>query len=423
MKKLKEYLTKKEVIIFLVSLLIILLASFSYAFFISSDLRDEDIVTTECFKTTFVDENDINLENAYPMSDAEGSRLTPYTFTIKNLCNKAGEYQVNIETKEESSLSSSYLRYKLDNYPSDILGNQLEVQEYINENIKESRAIDAGVILPNEEKTYNLRLWVDESSTVSQSANKLYKGKVVVKTLENKEPYQNIILHSNVVEIQNNEIVRVKQRKLGNLPEIQKVGYTFEGWFLEEEYINEVDENTIVTSEIDNLYAKVTPNTNTPYTVEHYQMDTDGNYPSEPFDVDNLEGTTDTQVTPSTRTYEGFTSPNAEEINIDGDGNKVLKYYYTRNRYTVTYNTKGIITLESEELYYGELANIPSPVRYGYTFNGWFDAASGGNEIPTLYVVTGPTTMYGQWTEKTYTLTINPNGGSIGGTTSTSTRT
>ena len=423
MEKFRKYLTRKEYILFVISLMIVGLSTFSYALFYSIDNRDEDIVTTECFKLSFEGVNDINLDKAYPMSESEGNQLTPYTFTIKNVCRKAGDYELNIETKEESSLSTNYLRYKLNTSSSDILGNQLEITNYLNENIKESRNIDAGIIMPNEEKTYNLRLWIDEASTVSQSANKLYKGKVVIKNIEIKEPFLTIALNLNNGNLDVNQVVKVKSRKMGSLPNPTKAGYTFEGWYEDSELTNKVNENTLVTEQMTDLYANYTPNTNTPYTVEHYQMDTDGNYPSEPFDVDNLEGTTDTQVTPTTRTYEGFTSPNAEEINIDGDGNKVLKYYYTRNRYTVTYSSKGIVTPESEELYYGELANIPTPIRYGYTFDGWFDAASGGNEYSTLYVVTGPTTMYGQWTEKTYTLTINPNGGSIGGTTSTTTRT
>ena len=267
MEKLKEYLTKKEMIILIISLLIILLASFSYALFLSVDNRDEDIVTTECFKSTFEDSNDINLDIAYPMSDTEGSRLTPYTFTIKNLCNKAGEYQVNVETKEESSLSTNYLRYKLNNYSSDILGSQLEVQEYINENISESRNIEAGVILPNEEITYDLRLWVDESSTISESANKLYKGKVVIKTIENKEPYQTITLNANGGTLVHNEVVKVKQRKLGNIEEPELIGYFLEDWFSDSSLTNRVDENTIVTADLDNLYAKWVARNDTEYKV------------------------------------------------------------------------------------------------------------------------------------------------------------
>ena len=420
MKKLKEYLTKKEVIIFLVSLLIILLASFSYAFYYSVDNREEDVFTTECFKTTFVDENDINLENAYPMSDTEGSRLTPYTFTIKNICNKAGEYQVNVETKEESSLSTNYLRYKLNSYSSDILGQQLEVQEYINDNISESRNIEAGVILPNEEITYNLRLWIDETSTVSQSANKLYKGKVVIKTIENKEPYQTITLNANGGQLTHNEIVKVKQRKFGSIEEPERDGYYFEDWFSDVSLTNRVDENTIVTSTITNLYAKWVAREDTPYTVEHYQMDTSGNYPSTPYETDNLEGTSDTSVTPDVKTYTGFTSPTAQTANINSDGSLAVKYYYSRNQYTITFNANGgSVSPTSASVYYNGTTTLPTPTRTDYDFQGWYSATSGGTKYTNATQWTSAKTIYAQWKIKTVTVTFNANGGSVSTTSST----
>ena len=368
MKNLSKYLTKKQLIIFGFSMLIILLSSFSYAFFISSDLRDVDVVTTECFKTTFVDENDINLDNAYPMSDSEGSRLTPYTFTIKNLCNKAGEYQVNVETKEESSLSTNYLRYKLNSYSSDILGQQLEVQEYINDNISESRNIEAGVILPNEEITYNLRLWIDEASTVSQSANKLYKGKVVIKTIENKEPYQTITLNANGGTLTHNEVVKVKQRKLGNIEEPELIGYFLEDWFSDSSLTNRVDENTIVTADLDNLYAKWVPRDDTEYRVEHYQMDTSGNYPSIPTETDNLTGTTDTNVTPEVKNYEHFIAPQNQTVNVNADGSQVVKYYYERVKYKQRVQGR-YMDISGNYGSYTDIASSEQDVYYGATYS------------------------------------------------------
>ena len=411
MKKVKEYLTKKEYIIFTLALVIIMLSSFSYAFFYSTDDTEEQIVTTECFKVTFVDENDINLDKAYPISNSEGSLLTPYTFTIKNVCQKAGEYQVNVETINDSTLSTSYLKYKLDNNSADILGNQLLVQEYVNKNIIESRNIEAGVILPNEEITYNLRLWIDENSTVEQSANKLYKGKVVIKTIENKEPYKTITLNPNGGEVTHNEVIKVKQRKIGNIEEPTRIGYTFEDWFSDSTLTNRVTENTIVTNELTNLYAKWVAREDTEYRVEHYQMDTSGNYPSAPFETENLEGTTDTNVTPSVRTYEGFTSPSTQTVNVNADGSQVIKYYYERNKYTQTtqgryMNTSGAYgsysNLETKDVYYG------ATYSYSRAATAEYKTAS-----VTSYTVTAAKTNQINIDRQKYTITYNANGGSV----------
>ena len=406
MKKIKEYLTNKTVVVFALSMVIIL-SSFSYALFNSVDNTDEQIVTTECFKLTFSDENEIDMDKSYPMTESEGIKLVPYEFTLKNVCKKTGEYQVNIEIKEDTTLSTNYLRYKINNRTTKILGNELEVQEYINENIKESRNIEAGIIFPNEEITYNLRMWIDENATVEQSANKIIKSKVVVKTIENKEPYQTIILNTNGGEITHNEVIKIKQREIGELEEPTREGYNFLGWYKDIELTNKITDETKVTNELTNLYAKWEAREDTTYKVEHYQMDTNGEYTDVPFETDNLTGTTDTNVTPSVRTYEGFTSPQEQTVNIDADGNRVVKYYYERNKYLVNYVTQGTLANTSEEIYYGDLATMPTPIRDGYTFNGWFNQDTGGTMYPSLYVVTGQVTMYGQWTPKTYTITYN----------------
>ena len=62
------------------------------------------------------------------------------------------------------------------------------------------------------------------------------------------------------------------------------------------------------------------------------------------------------------------------------------------------------------------------PTRTGYTFGGYFTAADGGG---TQYynadgtsannmIIDGPTTLYAKWTPNTYTITLDPNGGSDG---------
>ena len=50
---------------------------------------------------------------------------------------------------------------------------------------------------------------------------------------------------------------------------------------------------------------------------------------------------------------------------------------------------------------------LPSPTRTGYTFNGWYTAASGGTKVGDAsgsYTPTGNKTLYAQWTVNTYTI-------------------
>lgn len=88
-----------------------------------------------------------------------------------------------------------------------------------------------------------------------------------------------------------------------------------------------------------NLYAAWTPNTDTPYKVEHYQEKLDGTYVKA--DTDELTGTTDTRATAEAKSYTGFTVDKTVEGTVEsgiiaGDGSLVLKLYYTRNSYIIS---------------------------------------------------------------------------------------
>ena len=101
--------------------------------------------------------------------------------------------------------------------------------------------------------------------------------------------------------------------------------------------------------------------------------------------------------------------------------------------YTVTFNANGgelsgNATVEVEE---GEkITGAPTASKDGYTFDGWFDAATGGDEVSlSTYTVTEDVTLYAQYTEdeepgpgpgpqpepETYTVTFDANGGTLSG--------
>lgn len=68
--------------------------------------------------------------------------------------------------------------------------------------------------------------------------------------------------------------------------------------------------------------------------------------------------------------------------------------------HTVTFNPNGgtvslstAITTPS-----GKLTTMPTPILSGYTFDGWFTLASGGEKITTDYIFTSDTMVYAHWT-------------------------
>ena len=118
-------------------------------------------------------------------------------------------------------------------------------------------------------------------------------------------------------------------------------GYTFKGWAASLEranagtvdYTDEKSVSNLTTTNggTVNLYAVWTANTNTAYTVKHYQMSLDGTYPTTPTETENLTGTTASSVTPSVKSYTGFTAPSTKTVTIAADGSTVVEYKYTRN--------------------------------------------------------------------------------------------
>jgi uncharacterized repeat protein (TIGR02543 family) len=71
--------------------------------------------------------------------------------------------------------------------------------------------------------------------------------------------------------------------------------------------------------------------------------------------------------------------------------------------YTVTWNANGgsVSPSSSQQTTQGGSVNAPLPTLSGYTFNGWYDSASGGRQIVTsgsTYVPTSDITLYAQWT-------------------------
>lgn len=105
--------------------------------------------------------------------------------------------------------------------------------------------------------------------------------------------------------------------------------------------------NTLYDYEEHTLYALWDNSGLSKYTVETYLMDTNGNYPTEPTYRDEIPDTAGKTVLLQATTREGFTldkssedgtpEKSSESVKVEADGSSVLKAYYTRNKYTVTY--------------------------------------------------------------------------------------
>ena len=201
-------------------------------------------------------------------------------------------------------------------------------------------------------------------------------------------------------------------------------GYEFTGWNTEKNGAGTpyaagsaiTIKNTDVT-----LYAQWKSSTAS-YRVEYYQQNLkDDNYSIVADDTLTPSGTVGDTATAEIKEYEGFTY-NENRSNSSGiiaeDGTLVLKLYYDRNEYTVTYEYEGTVPagapeVPGEQTYkYGEtveLAKMPDVT--DYRFSGWYSedvALSGGSfTMPDHAVV-----IKGSFSQlNSYTVTYDLNGG------------
>ena len=96
------------------------------------------------------------------------------------------------------------------------------------------------------------------------------------------------------------------------------------------------------------------------------------------------------------------------------DGATITLYAQWKiNSYTLTYDPNGgTVTPTSKTLTYGsQYGALPTPSRTGYTFTGWFTAASGGSKVGTATTMgAGNTTVYAHWRANVLTVNYYPNG-------------
>jgi len=90
--------------------------------------------------------------------------------------------------------------------------------------------------------------------------------------------------------------------------------------------------------------------------------------------------------------------------------------YYTPAASVRNLTTYNNVTLELDANWQLGTVTLPTPTRTGYTFQGWYDAASGGNKIGNggaTYTPTSNKMLYAQWTPINYTITYDLKSGAL----------
>ena len=203
-QRLKQY--KKIRIILSVLLVVILLIGTSFAIFqnFARQSGTNNLGATNCFSVTFEGVNSaINLANDYPIPDSEGLERDPYTFKVTNNCNQYLTLSIGVETLSTSEIPSNLIKGVIVSNggtptSASILssGKTMEAQ-----NGGTAYELLTDVLAAKASKTYDLRLWFDESMTKEQGASKKYQGKVIVGASASVSPtFAETILANNKVQ-------------------------------------------------------------------------------------------------------------------------------------------------------------------------------------------------------------------------------
>jgi uncharacterized repeat protein (TIGR02543 family) len=79
---------------------------------------------------------------------------------------------------------------------------------------------------------------------------------------------------------------------------------------------------------------------------------------------------------------------------------------------TVSYATNGESSVTDDLVGQGEtLTALPTLIRAGYSFDGWFDAQGAGNRISAPVIINSSRTLFARWIANTYTVTVQTSNG------------
>ena len=154
----------------------------SYAYWRFTYIADKaNTATSGCFNIELTDQKDeINLTNAYPITDAEGLKLKPFSFTLRNSCSIFAHYYVNLEMLEGTTLNSKWVATKVNSDAITTL-DKYKTATTTMTGSTEARTIAEGYLGADDTVDYTVSFWMDEDATINDDVmNKIFKSKVVI---------------------------------------------------------------------------------------------------------------------------------------------------------------------------------------------------------------------------------------------------
>ena len=177
---------RKIIAVFGVLILSVIIFSISYSYIRKTTTQDalNQAEILKCLNTTITDETSaINLTDEFPISNEEGMQKDPYTFKITNHCDIFVYANISIDVLSSSTLNANYVKVLLDSDIDEstpqILGS-LENGTSVATGATNYIIKTENMIFPNDSLTFDLRMWMDEGTTMEQGFNKTFESKIVI---------------------------------------------------------------------------------------------------------------------------------------------------------------------------------------------------------------------------------------------------
>lgn len=172
------------------AIIVATLGSISYAYF--SATREQtgiNAINSSCFDVSFENESQsINLKNAYPIENDKGQSGEPYVVTIANRCEVEAKYRYILSSKD-GSFDDEHIDVSMDGEAVKELSTLEKNESFTkDEGYTNSYIVRTGSLKKGESRTFNLRLWIDDSTTYEEVAGKTWQGQVrIVSTVAELE--------------------------------------------------------------------------------------------------------------------------------------------------------------------------------------------------------------------------------------------
>ena len=212
----------------------------------------------------------------------------------------------------------------------------------------------------------------------------------------------------------------------GEFPPVARTGYRA-NWYTAKEGGTYLSTSSNCVASVTRLYARWTPNY---YKIVYNANGGTGSMYDSWFYYDKPANLRRNAFTNNGLVFAGWaTSPTGPVVYADGEEILNLSSVYAEiklyavwrpERCTVNFDANGGTIPETmRTIAYGAaVGQLPTPVRSGYSFNGWYTAETGGTKISTSTVVTADVTYYAHWTDNKYKVTLDGQGATSMGTTS-----